>query len=284
MRLAGITYVLVLGTATCCLLAPSAAAQDSIMDLRPPSGVAGTSPAGGIESLIQEWVNLEVLQIGLLPVFDGSITIASEPEPLEEARELVEEYIEASAYMLVTAALQLGGTEDNPPSVMPLTTLMLGQIGYVNAISIPLEIDPETLYSSIVLDPRFNDLLPDVQTAMIGRYIQQLLLKPNLTTEETNALAVVDNKAFMTSLSELSGIVAGTTDIYSIDWDELKDETVWIRYYDEQLRLVEKTVTDIDYDHRYGVILAPEEEGDPVIRINLSRIEVVEVRSNDATN
>ena len=30
MRLAGITYVLVLGTATCCLLAPSAAAQDSI--------------------------------------------------------------------------------------------------------------------------------------------------------------------------------------------------------------------------------------------------------------
>ncbi|MAT82488.1 MAG: hypothetical protein CMJ29_12695 [Phycisphaerae bacterium] len=273
-----------------CILAAAAFAQDHfrspasaqpvIEDVRSATVAAGKSPTAGIETLIAEIELLEALQIQLLPVFNGTITLASEPVEIESARQLVNNYIDSCATMLVTAALQLGGTQTDPPSTIPMTTLMLGQISYVERICAPLEIDTERLYSSIILDPRFNDIPSDVQAAMIGRYVQELLLRPELTGEESQALSVVDNDAFIASLSELSGTEIGNLDIYDIDWSELSEETIWIRYYDEHLRIVERTVTGVDYDHRFGVILPPVEDGGPDVMVNLSRIETVIIRSS----
>ncbi|MEE2908601.1 MAG: hypothetical protein VX527_12310 [Planctomycetota bacterium] len=284
MRMNRVLLTLILGATSTSALSSMALAQESIYELRPPSGVVGTSSTAGMEALVLQISNLELLQVDLVPVLDGTLFIVDNAEEIEAARSLVQDYMEASAYMLVTAALQLGGTEDSPPSVAPLTTIMLGQIGYVMAITAPLDEDPELLYRSIALDPRFPDLLPEVQVAMIGRYVQELLLRSNRTTEETSVLAVVDNKAFMTALSELSEVVTGITDIYEIDWKTLEDETILIRYYDERLLLVERTVTGIEYDHRYGVSLPPEDEQDAIVRVNLSRIEVVQVSEDSTTN
>ena len=280
MRSRRIACLLLFGAFFHGLQAPNATAQPIIEDLRPPGGVIETTPTAGIDVLLQEIIELEDLQSGLLPVFTGSVNSNSEQEVLDSARLQAENYIDACAAMLVTAALQLGGTQDDPPSAIPLTTLMLGQIGYVNTICIPLELDSETLYSSIMLDTRFNDIPSDIQAAMIGRYVQELLLRTNLSTDESNALSVVDNDRFISSLSELTGTEAGNTDIYAIDWSTLEDETVWIRYYDEQLRLVEQTVNGPGYDHRFGVILPSDEEGESDVRINLSRIETVIIREN----
>ena len=261
-----------------------AVAQQSIHDLRPPNGVVDTSPTAGLEALVEEILALELLQLDLVPILDGTITLESEAAEIEAARALVVEYMDASAAMLVTAALQLGGTPDSPPSVVPLTAIMLGQIGYIAAITSPLVDDPETLYRNIILDPRFADLLPEVQVAMIGRYVQELLLRPNRTTEETSVLAVVETEGFMTVLSEWSGVVAGITDIHEIDWEQMKDETILIRYYDERLRLVEQTVTGVDYDHRFGVILPPVDEDSLIVRVNLSRIEFFQFAESSPVN
>ncbi|MCH2132891.1 MAG: hypothetical protein MK116_03980 [Phycisphaerales bacterium] len=249
----------------------------SIEDLRPPSGVAGTSPTAGNDALLQGMLNLEARQPGLVPVLAGRVTLESTAEEIAEAQARIQGYVDETVDVLVTGGLLVNSTMEPPLPQESLVAFMQGQMFYIAAISAPLGFDTDALYHGIALDIRFQDIDADVQAAMIGGYVQGLLVKTERTTTETSVLTSVETPEFIEALSLISGVSTGVEDPRELDWDGLVGQTIDIRYFNERLRLTERTVEVLDYDRRFGVILPPMAENEANVNVKISRIEYVRI-------
>ena len=247
----------------------------SLQELRPPAGVLGNSSTPGRDAFEQGLLVLADLQIQLEPVLNRQINLNSSEDEIATARTLIQTYLDQATDTGLIAALLVNTTREKPIPQDSLITLLQEQATYIFNLSAILGDETETFYRSIILDVRFEDLDAELQAAMMGRYVQQLLLRTELTEAETSVLAVVDTVPFIEALAEITGTSLGVENPRELDWDELVGVTIDIHYYNERMRLVERTAEVLAYRKDLGVTLPPTESNSLNIRVKLSRIEYV---------
>jgi hypothetical protein len=245
----------------------------SIEDYRPTRGVP--APLTTTQGLHQAGLLLQSLVPGVAPLLDTSFDEDVSGEELTTAQTQVLEYQDALIDVLILAALLVNSEDESPVPLSPLIRFMNQEARFLGLLCDHVSLDLTALYQGLISDPRFEQIDGDIQVALIGRYIQQLLLQDVRSSAESAALSGVESDDFFAALGELGGTRPGVADLQDYDWASLVGKTVDISYLDMRMRLVSRTVSVTNYDFRYGLILPPLDEDSPNVHVAPSRVETL---------